>query len=114
VSFAQQRQALADALSTAPGVRGVDRRPAAPNTGDAWPRGPVLDRDAGDTFMATWSILVVVPPDEVAASEWWDEHWPAIYFALKPVAFVSRAVPVAVPMQGGDLLAYDITVQTEE
>jgi hypothetical protein len=115
MSLQGQRQILAAALSTVGDVRGVTKRPAVPNTGDAWPRLAVLDHDAGDAFMVTWSIAVIVPQDEVAAEEWWDVHWPPLYFALKPVAFVDRAVPVTVPTaEGAELLAFDITVRTEE
>ena len=75
---------------------------------------PVLDRADGDAFMATWAVRVVPPQDEIAAADWFDQLWPAIYWALKPVLAVQRATPVAVPSNAGDLLMFEIIGNAEE
>jgi hypothetical protein len=108
------RMALADALSTVADVRGYDYRPAAPKTGDAWPLLGPLDRDEGNAFMVTWRVHVLLPQDERQASQWWDAHWAALYFALKPQAFVVRAEPITLPAAGGEQLAFEITLRAEE
>jgi len=114
MSLANKRDEIANALSRVAGVKGHARRPAAPNEGDAWPMLPVLELATGDAFMATWGVRVVVPPDEVAAAEWWDLHWPDLYFALRPVLAISRAVPIVIESNAGNILAFEITGTAEE
>ena len=108
------REQFAAALDTVAGVTGHVSRPSVYAEGDAWPLLGPGDRDAGDAFMITWAVRVFVPQDEVAAADWWDQHWDEIYYALKPFGFVDRFAPVAVQASGGDLLMYEITVRTGE
>lgn len=108
------RQAIADALSAIADVSGFRARPTTPNVGDAWPVLAGADRNIGDAFLNTWAIRVSVPQDEVGAQDWWDDHWASIYFALKPVGYVTAVRPIVIAMQGGDHLAYEITMTAEE
>jgi hypothetical protein len=117
MTTAGKRAEIAAAISAVPGCRGWERRPSAPNAGDGWTRGsPVLDRaDAGgDAFLAVWSVVVLAPQDEDAAMDWWDRTWPPLYFALKPVGYVTRAEPVVLGSPEGDRIAYMITLSAEE
>lgn len=114
MSLTGLRQQLAAALSGVPDVTGHAYRPVAPNVGDAWPLQGPGDRDGGTAFLVTWRIRVLVPQDEVAASSWWDEHWPYLFEALAPMAHVVRFEPVLMPVSGVDQLAYEVTAITEE
>jgi hypothetical protein len=110
-----KRAEFAQAMSGVPDCNGYAFRPATPNIGDAWSVMGPADAAGGDAFLQTWGIRVILPEDEQAAAEWWDAHWPAIFYALKPVGSVRRTEPVTLPVQGGgDLLAVQITVVAEE
>jgi hypothetical protein len=111
VSLDQKRAEIAAALSTVADVTGWTQRPGVPNVGDAWPLLGPMDRADGDAFIVTWLVRVFVPQDEIAASSWWDQHWPPLYFALQPVGFVDRVAPVALAQ---DQLAFEITMRAEE
>jgi hypothetical protein len=115
MGIAEKRQEFADALSTVDGVHGYPYPPNPLREGDAWPVGPVLTREAGTAFMATWRIRVVLPSDERAAAAWFDERWPDLFFAINPVAFVDQAVPVTIAEdQGATVLGIEITARAEE
>lgn len=115
MSLTGQRKAIASALSSVAGVTGHETRPPAPAEGDAWPLLGPGDRQAGTAFMLTWVVRVFVPQDEVGAADWWDSHWPDLFWALhQQVGTVDRFAPAAVPAAGGDQLVYEITIRTEE
>ena len=114
MSLIGKRAEFAAALSAVAGCRGYEKRPAAPNIGDAWPVMGPGDRASGTAFTVTWGIRVVVPDDEYAAAEWWDAHWPPLFYALEPVCSVQRFEPVVLAAQGGDISAVQITVIAEE
>jgi hypothetical protein len=114
MSLTGKRQEIADACSTVPDCHGFPKRPSTPNVGDCWPLLARGDRESGDAFMITWAVRVSVPQDEFAAADWWDEHWPPLYFALKSAGYVGSFAPIAIAIQGGDHLAYEITMQAEE
>lgn len=114
MTLAGMRAQFAAALNGVGGCQGHPYRPSVPNTGDCWPVMGPADRAAGTAFMQTWGVRVLLPSDEVAAADWWDQHWAAIFTVLEPVGFVSRTEPVTIPISGGELLAMQITVQTEE
>jgi len=107
------RQELADALSTAAGIKGMTKRPTTPRTGDAWPIWDGAERGDGGAFMMSWRVRVFLPQDEVAASTWIDANLDALYDAITPVAYVESFRPVAVPASSGEQLALDITVRSE-
>lgn len=115
MSLASKRTEIATAVSAISDCKGFSKRPSAPNVGDCWPvLGPMEHAD-GDAFEVTWLVRVFVPQDEVAASDWWDAHWPPLYYALRPVGFIDRAAPIVIPTQSaGDQLAFEITMRAEE
>lgn len=112
--LAEQRAAIASALSPVPGVTGHVRRPATPNVGDAWPVLRGGTRAQGTAFIITWGVRVFTPQEEEAASEWWDAHWEHLFFALEPIGFVGDFEPVLIDTQAGSQLAFQIMLQTEE
>ena len=114
MSLIGKRAEIAAALSNVADVTGYPRRPTTPNVGDAWPLLGPWNRADGDAGVQTWLIRVFVPQDEYAASEWWDQHWPAIYFALEPVGFVDASIPVSWSASGGDQIGFEITMRAEE
>lgn len=111
--MATTRAEFAAALSTVAGVTGYQYRPAAMRPGDAWPTLAVLERADGLAFEATWSVWVILPSDEKAASEQTDALVGPLVAALEPVAFVDRITPSLVKTSGGDLFALEITVRSE-
>ncbi|MEU5965951.1 hypothetical protein ABZ777_32500 [Micromonospora parva] len=113
MSLVGDRTAIATALSTVDGVTGHPTRPTVLTPGDAWPLLGPLDRADGYSFTATWRVFVVLPPDEIAASEWLDAHVDGLADALLPVGFVDQFVPVAVTTEAGDQLAIQITMRSE-
>jgi hypothetical protein len=113
MSLVGDRQAIATALSTVDGVTGYVSRPKITKTGDAWPLLGPLDRAGGHSFTATWRVFVVLPQDELLASEWLDSHVDVLADALLPVGFVDQFLPVAVTTEAGDQLAIQITMRSE-
>lgn len=115
MSIHDQREAIAAALSAVADVHGYAKRPQSMTIGDAWPVLGPGDREAGTAFMLSWSVRIVTPQDEDSAEDWWDAHWPALFFALdKGVGFVDRFEKVLISTSAGDMLAYQITMRTEE
>lgn len=112
--FTGKRQAIASALSAVPDVRGHASRPGTPAEGDAWSVLGPFDRAQGTAFLATWRIRVLLPQDEMAASEWIDAHWSALFYALEPHGFVQRGAPALFPSGGGEMYALEITMIAEE
>lgn len=108
------RVELASRLSAVPDVQGWSARPVTPNVGDAWPMlGPGV-RDKGTAFLVTWHVRVLVPQEEEAASDWWDLHWPDLFYALEPFGTVDGFEPIEITSSAGGLLAFQITLRTEE
>lgn len=113
-NFAGKRVAIGSALNDVPGVQGYPKRPAGLAEGDAWPLLSTLNRAGGDAFLVQWRVRVVLPQDESAASDWLDTHWDALFYALKPHGHITGAQPVMLAVAGGDLYAFEITMQAEE
>lgn len=114
MSFALKRDEIAHALSGVADVHGFTKRPSIPNVGDAWPTQGGGVRAAGDEFLITWYVRVLCPQDDIAASEWWDQHWPPLFYALKPVGYVTGFDPIQLDTEAGLQLAYQITMTAEE
>jgi hypothetical protein len=110
-----RRTAIAAALSTVAGVKGYEYRPTTPRVGDAWPLLSGLDRDAGRAFIRTWRVLVFLPQEERAASDWIDAHHESLVGAMEEqdVGFVDRLEPVALAATGSDQYALQITMRSE-
>lgn len=108
------RRAIADAASTVAGVTGHVKRPGAPRVGDAWPLLAGLNRSEHPyAWLATWRVLVALPADEVAASEWLDGHAYELADALTPFGFVFDMSPVLVDTEAGGTKALQITLRSE-
>lgn len=110
-----QREAIARALSGVLDVHGYAHRPVTLSTGDAWPVLGPGERQPGTAFLLTWSVRVIPPQDEYAAEDWFDARWPALFYALNDhVGFVDRFEPILLETGAGNMLAYQITMRTEE
>lgn len=114
MSLESSRAEIANALSTVAGITGYQKRPNPPVEGDAWPLWSGSDRADGSAFLPTWSVRILVPQDEAAATDWWDDHRDAVLDALRPVLYVQRVAPAAIAASGSDLLIIEISGITEE
>lgn len=113
MSLVGDRQAIATALSTVEGVKGYPKRPKTTKVGDGWPLLGALERGPGMSFAATWRVLVQLPSDELAASDWIDTRHEDLADALEPVGYVDRIEPVAIATEAGDKLGVQITIRSE-
>ena len=113
MSFETTRAELAAQLTTVDGVTGYAKRPKIIKPGDAWPLFGSANRGPGLAFEATWRIIVVLGNDEAAAIDKAEALLPELAEAIEPVAYVDGAQPFAVPTQGGDLFALEITARSE-
>lgn len=113
MSLQGQRQELVDALADVDGVKAHKYRPRALKTGDVWPLLEGMDRELGHDFAVTWRAVVILPSDEVKASEWFDAHHEPIADALADFGVVERIEPGAVATEAGDLEAMFLTVRRE-
>lgn len=99
------RAAIAAALSTVSGVTGYPRRPTVFKGGDGWPQWGGSERDAGQSWIETWRVLVILPSGEQSADVFADTHQFALINALRPVLFIDSFAPVNVPGEAGEFLA---------
>jgi hypothetical protein len=113
MSFAVTRAELADQLSEVDGVQGYAKRPKVIKPGDAWPLLGSVGNRSGSAFQATWRIFVVLGNDESSAIDKAEALLPELCAAIDPVAYVDGAVPFAIPTQGGELFALEITARSE-
>jgi hypothetical protein len=102
--FAETRDSIAAALSTADGVTGYPVRPTTIKAGAAWPLLSTVDHGPGAAFSATWRVIVILPGDEVTAIDQTDALLPGLVEALSPVLFVDRAEPVGWEIREGQTL----------
>jgi hypothetical protein len=107
------RDDFATALTTVIGVTGYAKRPKAPKVGDAWPLLSSIDRVDGLVYEDTWRVMILLPQDEIAASDWIDAHVEDLIGALTPVAIVDQLAPVTVTVSNADQLALQITTRRE-
>lgn len=107
------RDDFATALSSVDGVKGYAYRPTTVRVGDAWPLLSSYDRVEGVVFEVTWRVMVLLPQDERAASDWIDVHAEPLVDALQPLAFVDQLAPVTTSASSTDQLALQITLRRE-
>lgn len=112
MSLTGYRAEIAAALSTVTGVTGYAYRPTTPKPGDAWPLLGPLDRTDGLIFEPSWRVLVLLPQDERAASEWIDGNYENLVDALLPVGFVDRIEPVSLDVGGSNQYALQISMRS--
>lgn len=114
MSLSGYRAQIAAALSTVAGVKGYAYRPDTLRAGDAWPLLGPLNRGPARSFEVTWRVLVYLPQDEEAASQWIDAHHEPLVDAMEDnVGFVDRCEPVAITASGNDQFAWQITMRSE-
>jgi hypothetical protein len=113
MSFETTRAELAAQLSTVEGVTGYAKRPSVLMPGDAYPLLGSANRGPGLAFEATWRVIVILSPDEGIALEKAETLLDALAEAIDPVAYVDAVTPFAVPTQGGELFALEITARSE-
>lgn len=113
MSFDTSRADIAAALNAIEGVNGFEKRPKVLNPGDAYPLLETAERGPGLAFMAIWRILLILGRDEPSATDQTEALLPELAAALDPVAFVTAVTPVAIPTQGGDLFALEITARSD-
>jgi hypothetical protein len=113
MSLTEDRQEFADALSSVDDVTGHPYRPRTLPTGAAWPLLQGLDRGPANDYETTWRLVVILPSDEVRASEWFDAHHEPITEALADIGYVDRVEPGLVATDSGDLEAMFLTVRRE-
>jgi hypothetical protein len=114
MSFETTRAELAAQLSTVAGVTGYAKRPKILKPGDAYPLlGTATRSEYGLAFEATWRVIVILGNDEAASLDKAEALLPELAAAIEPVAYVDGATPFAVPTQGGELFALEITARSE-
>lgn len=107
------RQELADAVSTVDGIRGYEFRPTVLTAGVAWALRGELERGEALDFMASWRIVVVLPPGEQRASEFFDAKYKPLAEALEDLGYVERIEPTLIATDAGDLDGMLITLRRE-
>lgn len=116
MSLEGKRAEIAAAVTAVDGVKGYPTRPAAPRTGDAFPRWRGGAPDGGPTglYMHEWALMVFLPPEEVAADRWVDDHLDALTEALISVGWVTGAAPVDLRQnEGSPVYGLMITMRSE-
>lgn len=111
MSISGDRAALAGLLTAVDGVTGSQYRPTVLTSGAAWPLLGSIERDSD--FQVTWRVVVVLPPDERKASEWFDTHHELIAESLEDFGYVERIEPGLVATDAGDLEAMIVTLRKE-
>lgn len=113
MTFATTRAELAAQLSTVEGVTGYAKRPKITKPGDAWPLLGSFGNRSGGAFEVTWRVIVILGNDESSAIDKAEALLPELAEAIDPVAYVDGGTPFAVPTQGGELFALEITARSE-
>lgn len=114
MSLADDRTDLAAILSGVEGLKGFRYRPTSLNAGDAWPLIESLDSPEAGAFQVTWRVVVILPADERAASDWFDTRWESVADALlDEFGVVDRIQPAAVDTEAGAVSALLFTVRKE-
>lgn len=89
----EERQPIAEALSTVAGVNGFAYKPRAATLGDAWPQWLGGEHVAPGVFQTNWRIVVLVPVDEQAQEEWINAHLQPLVEALADVVWITDVTP---------------------
>lgn len=107
------RATLAAALNTVDGITGHEYRPTVLGPGDAWPYLAAVDRAVASAWEATWSVWVVLSPDERQSSVLTDTLLPDLVEALDEVAYTEQVELVQFDSGAGDLFALRIRCRGE-
>ncbi len=112
-TFMDTREALAEAVSTVPGLTGFLFRPPVLVAGQAWPLFVSADRAAGDAFGGAWRVVVCLGGDELAASAKTDTVLPDLVQAVDPVAYVQQVIPGVLSTQAGEMHILELSCLSE-
>jgi hypothetical protein len=110
---ADTRQELADAVSTVAGLTGYVKRPSTPKDGDAWPQWRGARVQGGVIYENTWTVLVLLPGDDVKADEWADQYLDLLFVAVSPAMSIDSIEPAVVRANDTDTNALMITGRCE-
>lgn len=114
VSIFDHRAQLAAAAGTVDGVTGHEKRPAAPQPGDAWPLLTRLERaGAPGAWARTWRVLVALSTDETVAADWLEARVWDLVDALDGVGWVTTVEPVLITVARVDTPAVQITLECD-
>lgn len=115
MSIQGQRAEIVSALSTVAVLKPTPYRPASLHQGAAWPLldSLVAAEPQVPAFEVSWRVVVVLPNDEIRASEWFDEHHEEIAEALLDVGFVARIEPANLATSAGDMPVMILTMRRE-
>lgn len=111
MSLADDRAAIAAAVSEVPGVTGHRYRPAPMMPGAAWPLLEMIERSP--EFAVTWRVVVALPVGERRASDWMDTHHDLLADSLEEFGYVERLEPGNLATEAGDMDVMIITVRKE-
>lgn len=114
MSLAGQRTEIASILSTVTGVFGSAYRPTVLSQGAGWPLVSGLERsEETPDLMVRWTVVVILPADEIAAAKWFDANVETIADAFEDWGYVYQVDPTRVATSGGDLAAMLIMIRRE-
>ena len=113
MSLATDRDAIAASLADVDGVTGYPMRPKALSAGDAWPLLSSLDRGPGESWQATWRVLLCLGGSEVDATLLLDQVLADVLDALGAVSYVEGVTPVLIAATGGDMFAAEFRLRSE-
>jgi hypothetical protein len=113
MSYGTTRARIVTALSTVANVTGHPYPPAIMKAGDGWPLLASLDSGPGQSWQATWRILIVLGGTERDAIDKIDALTPALFDALDPILFIDSASPVTISTSAGDLPGLQINARSE-
>lgn len=108
------RETLAAALDTVPGLTGHKLEVPAPKKGDAWPllngivRGP-----RGRTAEVSWRVIVILGGDVIQAEKMLDDLWWPVCDAVLALAVVDSATPALYTTEAGDIYAAEFIMRSE-
>lgn len=107
------RETLAEALSTIPGVTGYKSRPDLLIDGVAYPLVGPFTRGPANTFERNWRLIFIHGGDEWIADDWLTDVAPIAVDKLQHLVFVDVISPIAVPTGEGDLFATELIARSE-
>lgn len=113
MSFSTTRTSLAAALSTVAGVTGYTKKPSVWSPGDALVLVERIDSVQGVAWQCTWRIVLMLPGDQGAAIEQFDDLFPEICEAVRHEVFVDSATPQEVATDNGPMTGVVILARSE-
>jgi hypothetical protein len=115
MSIAGHRQEIVDALNGAGLlISATTFRPRVIGALTAWPIVGELTRTSEvPDMLVQWRIMIVLPVDEAAAVQWFDEHHETVDEALSDVGWVTSIAATAMKTDSGDFPVMVVTLNRE-